>query len=299
MMHAVVGNTVELRIDGVFPRTSCFVHLDLQALIIRWSFKHFISLNTVEDVKLTGKRRKSTSATLMHKMSRSTKLHNGSVSSGLGSPSRKRVPSDLVPTGVIVAFSDYGGVSRALELLMPTAKANNWIATLNGLLSMIPRFVHPAHFRWAVSCMAATSERGAKGLLRRAELGSLLKCANASAQLGPEAVNTAIFAAAESTEDLELPPWLRSFPTDDYGRQVLFNTRLNTRQVAGLLFQLTTSSILIAKMFKQYAGNGPMSSDAWQTTMFKQYTSWATSSPVKARQMLVPPLRFEPRPLTK
>jgi len=31
-----------------------------------------------------------------------------------------------------------------------------------------------------------------------------------------------------------------------------------------LLFQLTTSSILIAKMFKQYAGNGPMSSDAWR-----------------------------------
>ena len=146
---------------------------------------------------------------------------------------------------------------------MPAVKANHWVATLNALLSMTPRFVLPAHFRWAMSCMAATSERGAKGLLRRAELGCLLKCANASAQLGPEAVKAGIVAAAESKEELEMPPWLRSFPTDDDGRQILFNTRLNTRQVAGLLLQLASSSPLIAKMFKQYAGNGPMSSGAW------------------------------------
>jgi hypothetical protein len=41
------GDTADMRIVDVFPRTSCFVQVDLDLLVIRWSRHHFISLNAV------------------------------------------------------------------------------------------------------------------------------------------------------------------------------------------------------------------------------------------------------------
>eukprot|EP00966_Prymnesium_polylepis_P112344 2598681-Prymnesium_polylepis.1 len=57
-------------------------------------------------------------------------------------------------------------------------EATNWIAGLNMLLLMIPRSASPAHWRWTLSCIKATSTRGATGFLPRSNLRALLRVAN-------------------------------------------------------------------------------------------------------------------------
>eukprot|EP00966_Prymnesium_polylepis_P114618 2648703-Prymnesium_polylepis.1 len=49
-----------------------------------------------------------------------------------------------------------------------------------------------AHWRWGLSCMAATSRKGATGRLRRSEVRSLLKQANASSVLKQDSIDDAL-----------------------------------------------------------------------------------------------------------
>eukprot|EP00966_Prymnesium_polylepis_P239388 5535999-Prymnesium_polylepis.2 len=47
--HAAAGSVAEVQIDGVFPRTACFIVVDVKAFAIRWTRRWFISLHTVQD----------------------------------------------------------------------------------------------------------------------------------------------------------------------------------------------------------------------------------------------------------
>ena len=46
----ITGRLAELHISGEFPRTSCFVQVDVRAFALRWAASKFISLHTVVHV---------------------------------------------------------------------------------------------------------------------------------------------------------------------------------------------------------------------------------------------------------
>eukprot|EP00966_Prymnesium_polylepis_P176259 4080163-Prymnesium_polylepis.1 len=113
--------------------------------------------------------------------------------------------SDNAQSGVHVTFNDHGGVLRVMELHMPPVNAAAWVNGLQTLLDLVPRVGTPAHCRWALSCQAATSERGATGFIRRLDLQALLVCANASAHLGTAELDEAMRCVEESEQQLKLP----------------------------------------------------------------------------------------------
>eukprot|EP00966_Prymnesium_polylepis_P328538 7384345-Prymnesium_polylepis.1 len=55
------GDVVELHIDEVVPRTTCFVQANFELLTIQWARDRFISLHTVESAQLIRKRRNTAS----------------------------------------------------------------------------------------------------------------------------------------------------------------------------------------------------------------------------------------------
>ena len=51
LVAVATGNLAELHIDGVFPRTTCFVQVDLEASVLRWTHgAMFIDLHAIDDV---------------------------------------------------------------------------------------------------------------------------------------------------------------------------------------------------------------------------------------------------------
>eukprot|EP00966_Prymnesium_polylepis_P324330 7380391-Prymnesium_polylepis.1 len=59
MQPLFVGVTAPMHINDVFPLTLCFIQVDIESLLIRWTHTHFISLHTVKRVKLEARRRSS------------------------------------------------------------------------------------------------------------------------------------------------------------------------------------------------------------------------------------------------
>eukprot|EP00966_Prymnesium_polylepis_P086313 1998132-Prymnesium_polylepis.2 len=111
---------------------------------------------------------------------------------------------------------------------------------------MVPAIASPAHYRWALSCMAATSERGATGFLLKSELLALVVRANGSIRLGLDALDETIRSFEEREQLLELPKWLKPSPAKEQDHiKRMFGTRL----VTGLLLKLCTSSDEIARLF--------------------------------------------------
>jgi hypothetical protein len=143
---------------------------------------------------------------------------------------------------------------------MPSEKCGRWTSSLNQLLRMLPSASTPAHWRYAISCMTATSERGASGHLRRWELRALLRRANASTGLSHATIEEAFQSLAAVERELELPVWLTASGT---GVQSTSSKVFNLRQVAELLLRLCTASEDIQHLFQRYAPQGRMDWSGW------------------------------------
>ena len=401
LMAVATGNLAELHIENIFPRTTCFVQVDLEAFAIRWTHERFIDMHTIESVRLAGKKRmsglfgsgrislrdriglkrSSTGAVVLatrlstgRRTSTSTpadgesSTRNGRWSAISCFPGVRRsryaeatapVPTDVgapVPTdvgaklaaalpavvttekrtstvnfspgvirqpstdtdepqtptrteryiscrhsvgdsgreasgragerlrmrgrpgtmkallntrrhgpGLHITYRDRGGVMRVLDLRMPGDKASKWYDSLMKLLGSVPRLASPPHWHWVRSCMAATSERGASGFLRHSELRSVLRHANASANLQLETLEATLRAVEESEQALALPKYLRTQHEGHFGigQWAHSEVLLNARQVTGLLLRLCTASPQITALFDRFSTQGTMSLAGW------------------------------------
>ena len=264
----VTGNVAEVHIDGVFPRTACFVVVDLEASVIRWARTYFVGLSAMQNIQvfdMSGSlNRPSSCLTREGSCLRSYSTHSQGAS---GRQLRAHSGRDLIrrmsgtpadwsqqsKAFVRITYSGKCGVLLALEMAMPAEKLAAWSEGLNALLDVIPRRLPTATWRWAVSCMKATSERGATGFLDRTELQQLLVCAHASAQINQGTIAETLKLVDECATR-ELPPWLAG-----HGR------RLGILRVSELLHRLSTSSPRIAELFAKYADEERMDMDAWMT----------------------------------
>ena len=268
VLPVTVGQVADLYIGGVFPRATCFVHVDLDLLAICWAPAHYISLQTVIEVKqVRSKPQQSyffrrTSASSLPSVDSLSSMPDkrrssivGAIASGVESLSNSKHRH-----AVHISYSSQGGVSRVLELQTALAEASKWTKGLQALLEMIPRTAPPEHWRWTTSCMAATSARGASGRLRRSELRFLVMCANGSSGLVSTTLDGALQSFAEDERQQGLPEWLRAAPT----RDVRLRESLSVQHAAELLLRLSTSSQALANVYHHYAHDGRMSSDDWR-----------------------------------
>jgi len=143
---------------------------------------------------------------------------------------------------------------------MLAAKSVAWAAGLRALLKTVLRIATPAHWRWSLSCMAATNRRGTTGVLRRSDLRALLRRANANPVLG---LDTAALEGAVATfEENEVAG--RSFGpklSSAVGSQG--QGLLNVQQITGLLLQLSTESKMISGLFSRYEVGGRVPLAQW------------------------------------
>jgi|EP00966_Prymnesium_polylepis_P214762 hypothetical protein len=107
--------------------------------------------------------------------------------------------------------------------------------------------------------MAVASKRGNTGVVRRSELRSLLRCANASAALSVAMIEETLQLVKQAEDELELPRWLRVAPLRASSGAAL----LNAQHVTGLLIRLSTSSQHINDLFHSDAVNGRIELTAW------------------------------------
>ena len=158
-----------------------------------------------------------------------------------------------------IAYSDDGDIRRVLSLRMSVQKANQWLHGLKSLLRSIPRVASPAHSRWALSCMAATSKRGATGVLRRKEFRFMLKRANASqAKFSADTLQEALAAFDKGQEHLPFPECLKEANRNARERHVLA-----VQDVTGLLVHFSTSSRTISELFGRHAVDGGIGQSEW------------------------------------
>eukprot|EP00966_Prymnesium_polylepis_P121090 2798640-Prymnesium_polylepis.1 len=180
---------------------------------------------------------------------------------------------------VRITFSSCDGMPRLLELKMPTLAAARWANGLQVLRRMVSSAASPAHWRWALSCMAATSAQGAEGFLHPKLLRSLLVRANAAASLSSRLIEKAL-QSVEVQRRL-LPSWLTTSPEPASSRELssresgmstpsarkrLRNRRhrLNAQEICDLLLHLcTSSSNEMASLFNRYAVCGRVSQSGW------------------------------------
>jgi hypothetical protein len=134
-----------------------------------------------------------------------------------------------------------------------------WIAGLRELMNIVPNIASPAHWRWAQSCLAAMAKRGAAGVLRKSELRSLLRRANASTSLSTKSLGERLDTFAQIEKRLGLPEWVEAAQGSGTRRHEL----LGVRQVTGLLLQLSTSSHEITELFDIYSTGGRMGWSEW------------------------------------
>eukprot|EP00966_Prymnesium_polylepis_P125111 2893326-Prymnesium_polylepis.1 len=109
--------------------------------------------------------------------------------------------------------------------------------------------------------MAATSTRGTTAYLHQSELRSLLRRANASANISNVAIEEALLSIEQAEEQIQLPQWLMVAclkQTRPYGV-------LDARQVTGMLLGLCCSSKEAAQLFETFSSNGRMSSLEWRS----------------------------------
>jgi len=282
VLLAATGSMARLQITGVFPQTTCRVQVDLENLAIRWSHRHMIHLHVVNvDMILLLKPRPIPSMSTFAKRGFQSLLQpprtsargseRSSQTSGWalqrlsgtrekegGVHTHEEEGSDVINT-LTVTYSDRGGISRQLELRMLNRVASVWLEALQLMMKMIPRTISPAFSRWAASCMAATSTRGAGGALRYAELGSILRCANASDTLNSDQLDEALRNYHEQIEQsLDIPQWLESVSAGTPARRML-----GTREVTGLLLLLCSPSQHIEDVFERYGADGFMGPAEW------------------------------------
>jgi hypothetical protein len=226
-----VGNLAVLKIDHVFPRATCLIQADLEVFALRWTRKHWISLHTVGDVMVADAKALKRSDSILSNDS----MRRPSVISAIVGGSKA--------AALHITYSDSGGVVRVLELIMQEEKAIKWSLALKSLREMVPQSASQERWRWVLSCMASAAHGGAEGLLSKAGIGSLLRCAHAT--IRSSAALEQISGSFEKFESPEIPRWLRrSDPS----------VRLSGFHVFGLLFHLSTSSKHITALFEQYRG---------------------------------------------
>eukprot|EP00966_Prymnesium_polylepis_P169536 3920071-Prymnesium_polylepis.1 len=330
------GATVDLRIEGVFPRTSCFVQVEVDTLLIRWAPEYFISLHTVEEVRYMSADCDSSTAPswslkecmsmyqcCVSRCSRASRTSKSSASSyDAGPPAQGSFRSSklssvdrstklsVADTGsakatiakrgmVSITFGDRGGTPRFLELYMLAAKAVAWAAGLRDLLKVVPRYAAPAHWRWSLSCMAATNRRGATGVLRRSNLRALLKRTNANASLGLDITLLDHLIASFQENEHQAQP---SFGRQEPGRSSFWRpsprrrnasflasdsqSLLTVQHITGLLVQLSTSSTVISDLFSQYAMHGRMVLHEWlEFTRVEQFARCGNPEELASRRI--------------
>ena len=159
---------------------------------------------------------------------------------------------------------------RVLKLQVYGDRTSRWFAGLQELLKSAPRSASPAHWRWALSCMRAASERGTKGFLRQSELKLLLRCANASP--GEDTYKEALKLLEEGIGQFGLSKW-GELPSSRSSAERLTrmslrarHTLLDAQQLAVLLFRLSISSQTITDVFAKYASS--------QTKRALGFTQW-------------------------
>jgi len=252
VLPIVTGSFADLAITGVFPRTQCFVQADLQTLALRWTHhSHFVALNTVLDVRAAAQ------------MS-SCKSVSGRDPVGSGEPKLRglfaTLSGRLLQTPVLVRFSDHGGCTSVLELKMPGEMGFKWITGLRMLMKQLPRTGQPCHWRWSLSCMAATSRRGATGYLNRSEIRSLLRRANANANLAAEVIEMGIQYAEKNDKRTGIPQWLMATTAGHRGHQQML---LNARKITGMLLTLSTASQAINNLFSSHSKDEQLCAADW------------------------------------
>ena len=270
MLPLATGAVVKLHIANVFPRTACFVQVDtLDSVAIRWSHsqKHAISLHTVESVKLgaqeaLGSHNDTTSTVCASSRNISSlrRTHSSKFRMLTKSQSSAHFSKDVkaVHRQLLVQYNGSKGVPRVLELQLPKEKVASWAEGLQMLVKKVPRIASPSYWRWALSCMVATSRRGEAGVLRRSELGSLLKRANSSVRLSDEKLAEAQHFIEGVEQHLDVPAWLRAPRMGGDG-----DALLGVRTITGLLLWLCTYSTEIAGLFDHYAEKGQVGLDNW------------------------------------
>jgi hypothetical protein len=237
-------------------------------------------MRTVSEVKLEARRRSSFAQhvrNLCAKPPSSNSIggeRSHDVEAGRGAISKKsRFKHNSETTSNLsklrITYSDRGGILRVLSLTMSADKAGVWSKGLNALLRLVPDSASPAHERWVLSCMAATSARGATGRLHRSELRSLLRRANASARISNVLIEEALESVEESEQQMELPQWLTVARLKHERAQQL----LDTRQVAGLLLRMCTSSKRITELFNTFASNGQIGIAEWRNFVRSEQVS--------------------------
>ena len=283
-----LGTIAQLYSADVFPRAVCFVQVELYAFAIRWTDDKigFFSLHTIEGVQLLGgidislrdDDRFSTRRTVNESTRRTANDRSSARCSAYDAPvvraSRRSRLSFLggarFSSGVRIRYTDRKAKPRVLELRMGRRKAVAWAQGLQVLLESEPDIASLPHWRWVLSCMAATSRRGAAGYLCSAELRSLLTLANASPHIGA----TDLKKAVQQSELLELPAWLlpptagssRSTSRHSGGARPPANQKmLNVRQVTHVLLQLCVLSREITELFERHAINCRMPLAQWLT----------------------------------
>ena len=270
VLPAAIGTLAQLRMDSSFPRITCFVQADLECFTIRWSHKHFICLQTVVDVhhrKLSrmmstiggtdsgnirrglavmwlSKTQRNLNASIRSKRASDRSIRKSSAMSSISNSSVALASANLQQIDIL--YTGRGGIRKTLELYVPSGRGARLTEALQALLKMDARIAWPSHWYWTMSCMAATSQRGATGFLRQAELRSLLRRANASVRIGTKEVKAALIKSAGG--DRLLPQWMRLAAAHSKGGK-----HLGLRQVVGLLVEMSTRSPQIEQLFERYA----------------------------------------------
>eukprot|EP00966_Prymnesium_polylepis_P100005 2315555-Prymnesium_polylepis.1 len=260
-----VGNMAEVYIERAFPRTLCFIKVDAETQAIRWTYEMFVSLHLVGDVTLVEHKRSyaftSAFATLQRMSRTSRSAGSPNISAEADRSGRKRKLSTS-QAAIHVKYSDRGGVQRVLELKMLRAKAVGWAEGLQELLDAIPRWASAAHWRWALSCMAATSIRGATGFVSRSELSAVLRCANARARL----TVTELSEAMQRVEDTEVFRRRHSVTPAEANAGARNGSRrqlLTLPQISQLLIEMASASPELAEVFSQYQIDGRVGLGGW------------------------------------
>ena len=271
------GNIVELKIESVFPTTVCFVRVDLVTFAIRWTIEHFVGLHTVQQVQIDNTQSSSSHRSMRNSSGTSRGSRHSSVRHQTNFPPISarvgtRLPqiihshatnqpdaSDNPKVIVLVKFSDRGGIMRFLRLYMARQEATFWVDGLQLLLKTIPAPATPAHWRWALCCMAATGREGATGILRRSKLRSLMICANSSLVISVNDLESAVQAVDDHKKHADLPQWLRSALAYETQQRGL----LSALQISELLLALCTSSAKIDELFERFSVCGTMSPARW------------------------------------
>eukprot|EP00966_Prymnesium_polylepis_P174173 4029986-Prymnesium_polylepis.1 len=109
---------------------------------------------------------------------------------------------------------------------------------------------------------AASGSRRMSGFLRRSELVSLLRRANATMSLSNAQLEAALGSSKKhlaGDTPLQSLDGLRALGVDGFNRK-----ELNAQQVSTLLLELCTSSTYLAELFARYAVDNKISQPQWR-----------------------------------